>query len=325
MGGHQIEAHHGAGEFIEDIPEKEEIPQGFGHFFRIDGDKAVMEPVMHRFTAVAAFGLGDFVFVMGEDQIRAAAVNIEGIAEVFFGHGGAFDMPAGTAFAPGAFPIGFAGFRRFPQREIEGISLLLAHGDSGAGLHFVDGAAGKFAVGFEFADFEVDVAVDFVGEAVVDDLLYHGDDIVHMFGDPRMNRSFLHAETAGVLKVGFDVFVGQIFGIHAFFVGAVDDLIVHIGEVLDISHIIAAVGKVAAHHIKGHDGTGVAQMDIVIGGGAADIHFDFSLFHGNKFFFFVSQCIIDSDRHFFLSPFSIRFPALPGGPSGCRWRRQRGR
>ena len=55
-------------------------------------------------AAVCAAALGDFVFVVGELQIRAAAVNIERLPEQFAAHGRTFDMPAGTAVTPRAFP-----------------------------------------------------------------------------------------------------------------------------------------------------------------------------------------------------------------------------
>ncbi len=51
----------------------------------------------HDFRAVGAAGLGDFVFVMGEDEIEAAAMDVEDLAQMEFRHGRAFDMPAGAA------------------------------------------------------------------------------------------------------------------------------------------------------------------------------------------------------------------------------------
>ena len=136
-----------------------------------------------------------------------------------------------------------------------------------------------------------------------------------------MHRCLLHAKTAGILKVGFNVFVGKVLGIHAFFIGAFDDLVINVGKVLDISHIVTAIAEIAAHHIKGHDGAGIAQMNIVVGGRAANVHFDLTFFYGNKLFFLVMQCIIHSDSHDFPSPFSIRFPGLPLWRSKRRWHR----
>lgn len=51
-----------------------------------------------------ADALGNFVFVVRKLQIRAAAVDVEGIAEQVFTHGGAFNVPARPSPAPRAFP-----------------------------------------------------------------------------------------------------------------------------------------------------------------------------------------------------------------------------
>ena len=52
-------------------------------------------------TVVGAFALGDFVFVMREHQVYAATMNVKSLAQILARHRTAFDMPAGTAPAPG--------------------------------------------------------------------------------------------------------------------------------------------------------------------------------------------------------------------------------
>ena len=66
---------------------------------------------------------------MGEDEVLAAAVDIQG--QIFLAHGRAFDMPAGTALAPGAFPEGLAGLGRLPQGKVQGILLLFTGSHAG--------------------------------------------------------------------------------------------------------------------------------------------------------------------------------------------------
>ena len=86
--GHQ---HEHADDFqivlLGDVPDGEEVALGFGHFFVVDVDVAVVDPVVGEGAAIGAFGLGNFVFVVGEDQILAAAVNVDGLAEEFAAHG----------------------------------------------------------------------------------------------------------------------------------------------------------------------------------------------------------------------------------------------
>ena len=49
-----------------------------------------------------AFALRDLVLVMREDEIDAAAMNVEGLAQMRLAHRGAFDVPAGPPAAPRA-------------------------------------------------------------------------------------------------------------------------------------------------------------------------------------------------------------------------------
>ena len=53
---------------------------------------------------MGALGLGDFVLVVGEDEIDAAAMDVEGLAQKRLAHRRAFDVPAGAALAPRAIP-----------------------------------------------------------------------------------------------------------------------------------------------------------------------------------------------------------------------------
>ncbi len=75
---------------------------------------------------MAAFGLRDLIGVMNRDMIDPAAVDVEMLAQIFARHGGAFDMPAGKAHAPGGRPFHhLIGIFRLgePQHEVRGIPL----------------------------------------------------------------------------------------------------------------------------------------------------------------------------------------------------------
>ena len=59
-----------------------------------------MHPDIGEGAAMRAFGLGDFVLVVRELQIGAAAVDIEMIAEQGAAHGRTLDMPTRTTITP---------------------------------------------------------------------------------------------------------------------------------------------------------------------------------------------------------------------------------
>ena len=100
--------------FFTNFADGEKIAQRLGHLFPVNIDESVMYPVTNRLFPRATAGLRDFVFVMRKDQVFAAAVDIEGVAEVFFAHGRTFNMPARSARTPGAFPKRFTGLALFP-------------------------------------------------------------------------------------------------------------------------------------------------------------------------------------------------------------------
>ena len=93
---------------------------------RRTAQKAVVGPVGDHRLVVAAFALGDFVFVVREDEVEAAAVDVERFAEQLLAHRGAFDVPAGSAVAPRAVPRRLAGLGCFPQCEVGGVAFPLA-------------------------------------------------------------------------------------------------------------------------------------------------------------------------------------------------------
>ena len=62
---------------------------------------AIVDPVAGEFHPGIRLGLGDLVFVVREDQVIAAAVDIDLLAEFGQVHGRALDVPAGASLAPG--------------------------------------------------------------------------------------------------------------------------------------------------------------------------------------------------------------------------------
>src|SRR5215510_11948309 len=86
-----------------------------------------MQPVAHELLSRYTFTLRDLGFVMREDVVDAAAVNINLVAQQCCGHRAALDVPAGTAWSPWRIPFHVAVFfvPRFPQREIADVFLVV--------------------------------------------------------------------------------------------------------------------------------------------------------------------------------------------------------
>ena len=78
---------------------------------------------------------------------------------------------------------------------------------------------------------------------------------------------------------------------------AVDDLVIHVGEVLRKGDLIALVHKVAADDVKGQEGTRVAYVDLVIDGRSAHVHANLALLDGRKLLLLVRLRVVD--EHWF--------------------------
>lgn len=149
---------------LQQLPDGEKVAQGLGHLFILDGDKAVMDPGVDKGLAARPLTLGNFVFMMGEDKVLAAAMDIKGVAQIFFGHGRAFDMPAGATRSPWTVPGGFARLTALPEDKIHGVFLLVAHGNTGTGHHIRQITAGKGAIVGKPFHPVVDIAILLIGQ-----------------------------------------------------------------------------------------------------------------------------------------------------------------
>ena len=97
-----------------------------------------MQPVMdERMHPCRPFRLGNLIFMVGKDQVAAAAMEIKGGTKIFHAHCRTFNMPARTTFAPGGIPGGFSRFCRFPESKIHRILFPVINIDPCAGQHII--------------------------------------------------------------------------------------------------------------------------------------------------------------------------------------------
>jgi hypothetical protein len=85
---------------FSNVPDRVEVAQRFAHLCPINEEVLTVEPGLYKTVSGAADTLGDLIFMMGKQEVYAAAVNIEFLSEIFHRHGGTFDVPSRTAAPP---------------------------------------------------------------------------------------------------------------------------------------------------------------------------------------------------------------------------------
>ena len=109
MVGRQEQAHGGARNASDQVTHEDEVAERLAHLGSLVIDHRDVRPMPDVRGDPGGLGLGDLRFVVRIDEIVAAAVNVDGVAERAGRHHGAFDVPAGAPKAPGARPARLAG------------------------------------------------------------------------------------------------------------------------------------------------------------------------------------------------------------------------
>ena len=289
------QAQGGSGVLLEDLGQRKEVAERLGHLLAVDQQHTRVHPGVRETLVPSAGSLGALVLVMREGKVGAAAVDVDRSAQVAMHHGGALGVPTGTALAPGARPAGLAGLGGLPQGKVERVVLVLVLLDARANHKVVDVAARDLTVVGIAAHGKVHVAViGCVSVALLDKRLDHGDHGADLLGGTGTHIGIEHVGGAH----DTDELVGKLAchlgGGAALLIGALDDLVVYVGEILRKGHLIALGHEPATNDVEANKGTSVADVDIVVDGGAAYIHANLALFDGCELFFFMRGAVVDT-------------------------------
>ena len=148
--------------------------------------------------------------------------------------------------------------------SLSGFGLLLV-------LDLVEPLPGEAAVLLEARDAEVDVALDLVGVAALDQLVDEANDLVHRLGHLGPVVDVVEPEAARVLEVPLGRLPGAL-GARAR--RRLVDLVVHVGDVVDERHLVAALAQPALVPAAEHERPRVADVRAGVDGRAADVHPD---------------------------------------------------
>ena len=114
----------------DQVAERVVVALALAHRRAVDQQVLAVIPVAGEGRPVAALALGDLVFVVREEQVDAAGVQVDRVTEVRLDHRAALDVPAGTALgrALRAGPLDVAvllGLVGLPEREVAHVVLVV--------------------------------------------------------------------------------------------------------------------------------------------------------------------------------------------------------
>ena len=238
------------------------LPTDLAIFSRAHLDHAVVHPDPGQRLAAGGLGLGDLVLVVGEHQVRAAAVDLEVGAEDLLGHRRALDVPAGPALAPRRGPRGvLALLVLLPQREVARARRLSCGGVVAlALLASPRRAVRELAVVGEALDLEVHVALGVVGVPASISALISVDDradrlrrlrLVVGPAEPEARRCRRRSGRSSRRASSSLGTPGRLRGVV--------DLVVHVGDVLDQRDLVALVLEEPLQQGEDHERPGVAR------------------------------------------------------------------
>jgi hypothetical protein len=117
----QQQADRLAGILVEQLVDGEEVAQRLAHLLAGDVEEAVVHPVgRHEGVAERRAALRDLVLVVREDEVEAAGMDVEGLAELLGAHRRAFDVPSGRPRPHGLAQPGWASVEGFHSTKSAG-------------------------------------------------------------------------------------------------------------------------------------------------------------------------------------------------------------
>ena len=263
-----------------------------------------------RVPAGVGAALRDLVFVVGKDQVHAPGMEIEHVgaeaaADQLERHGGTFDVPAGPAPAERRVPrradllVLFLG--RLPEHEVPRVLfgvLVGAHPLARPRLELPAVELRQPAIRGKPRDREIDRSVlALVGHLFVEQPLDHLDHGTDVLGGARLLMGRADPEPVAVFleRPGERVDVGP--ERHALGEGGRDGAVVHVGEVHDVQDVVAARLEPAAQEILEEERPEVADVGVVVDGGAAGVERHASRLNGRERLYPAGQGVVELERH----------------------------
>ena len=224
-------------------------------------------------------------------------MDIEGLAEDPPTHRRALNVPTRTPLAPRARPTRFARLGRLPQGKVARRAFATGRTPTFA-LLLVGRTIAQTTVLRILRHVEKDIAIGRISEPLGDEFFDKGDDLVDVVCRARHSVDLVDPQGLQIRHIIGRHLRSQLKHRDPLFAGPYDQLIIHIGDVDDPSHLIAAMGQIAFDGIEDHRSNHVSDVGLGIDGRTAQIHSHFSGLDRPKRLLDLRQSVIDSDGVF---------------------------
>ena len=110
-----------------------------------------------------------------------------------------------------------------------------------------------------------------------------------MLGGAGLHGGLFAVQARGVLQVLRLKALGHRLHGGALLLALFDELVVNVGDVGNVDHLVALVFQIPAQGVKHDQGPGVADVNVVVHGGAAHVNAVFAGLLGDEFLFFAGE------------------------------------
>ncbi len=191
----------------------------------------------HGRSSMGAAALGNFIFMMRENQIQATAVDIKDLTQILPAHCRALNMPTRTSPPPGTIPSRGIVIGRLPEHKIRRIPLIGSDFNPGTSNLFITVTAGQLPIIGHAGNTEQHMPFSCIGMTQSNEFFNHRQHLCDVVSGAWLNGWRQGTDGAHILLKYFRRFGGDFCNRRAAVTGTLVNLIVDIGDVSHISHL----------------------------------------------------------------------------------------
>jgi hypothetical protein len=215
--------------------------------------------------------------MVGELQVLSTSMQRETLPQQLQRHHDTLGMPTRTTFAERRRPHRLSRLRLLPEGKVERGALLLVHFDPRPGAERVERLLCEKAVAVDSGDLEVDAVRSLIGDAASDELGDHLDHLLDVVGGVRHDRRPGNPEGIHGLPPLLLVLDRHLVRAPMLEIREVDDLVVDIGHVRDVTYLDAGRFEITPQDVVGQGGTPVPDVGRSVHRRAAHVQPDLPL------------------------------------------------